>query len=113
MKHEERTIERREEWIASMLWYGTWAASALVAVGLALGALGSFGPFQHAGTVGAAGSEMGESWVKAGVAFFILLPVARVVLMLAIFLYERDYLYLLITLFVLAMLAAGFLIGWR
>jgi len=123
MKREARLVERREKWIAAMLWYGTLAASALVAIGLLLGAIGSLNPvspanpaglaFQHAGVAETAGSHGSEGWVKAGVAFFILLPVARVALMLAIFLYERDTLYLLITLFVLAMLATGFLIGCR
>lgn len=97
MKEGKRERERREQWIAGMLWYGTLAASALVAIGM----------LQH--LVGHPTS--GEAWVKAGVALFVLLPVARLILMLAIFLYERDFLYLLITLLVLGTIAAGFLIG--
>ncbi|MDM4501851.1 DUF1634 domain-containing protein [Klebsiella oxytoca] len=38
---------------------------------------------------------------------FILLPVARVALMLTIFLRERDYAYVVIAALVLAIIAAG------
>jgi uncharacterized membrane protein len=49
----------------------------------------------------------GYDLVKAGVAMFILLPIARVMVMLIIFLYERDYAYTLIATLVLAIIATG------
>ena len=52
----------------------------------------------------------GYDVMKAGVAAFILLPVARVALMLIIFLRERDYLYMAISALVLAIIATGLLI---
>jgi uncharacterized membrane protein len=51
--------------------------------------------------------------VKVGVALFILLPVARVALMLAIFLRERDYAYTAISALVLLIIAAGVVSGLR
>jgi uncharacterized membrane protein len=48
---------------------------------------------------------------KVGVALFIVLPAARVALMLLIFLRERDYAFSLISALVLTIIAAGFLLG--
>jgi uncharacterized membrane protein len=45
------------------------------------------------------------------VALFILLPVARVALMLATFLHERDYAYTAISALVLVIIATGIAIG--
>ena len=49
--------------------------------------------------------------MKAGVALFILLPVARVALMIAIFLRERDYAYTAISTLVLVIIAVSFWAG--
>ena len=102
MKPQAHNFERRDQIIAGLLWYGTWFATALIAVGVLLTAaeplLGSALPFS------------GYDAVKAGVAVFILLPVARVMLMLTIFLRERDHTYTAITALVLAIIAAGVLI---
>lgn len=94
-------FKHREQIIAALLWYGTWCACALIAGGMILGiSADSFG-------LGLNGYQL----VKAGVALFILLPVARVVLMLVIFLRERDYAYTLISALVLSIIAAGVVIG--
>lgn len=91
---------RREQIIAGLLWYGTWIASTIIAVGMIVGELQKL-----------AGSPVfdlsGYDVVKAGVALFILLPIARVALMLTIFLQERDYVYVLISALVLLIIAAG------
>ena len=60
-------------------------------------------PFQTLPVLPWAGLDV----VKVGVGVFILLPVARVVLMLAIFLRERDYIYAVIAALVLAIIAVG------
>ncbi|MCW0211596.1 MAG: DUF1634 domain-containing protein [Achromobacter sp.] len=92
---------RRDRGIAALLWYGTWAASACIALGMAVDFL-----LPQAGLAG-------YRLVQAGVALFILLPVARVALMLAIFLRERDYAYTAISALVLLIIAAGVLSGLR
>lgn len=103
MKPNTKSFERQDQIIAGLLWYGTWFASALIAVGILLTPLGPIPAFQ-------AFPLSGHVAVKAGVAMFILLPVARVVLMLAIFLRERDYAYAAIAALVLAVIATGILI---
>lgn len=90
MKPATDNYGRREQMIAALLWYGTWLASAVIGLGMILGVYGI---------------------VKAGVALFICLPIARVALMLAIFLRERDYAYMAICALVLAIIGAGVLAG--
>lgn len=90
--------------IAWLLWYGTWIASAIIAMGMALEGLGY-------GAGAALPGLDGYGLVKAGVAMFILLPIARVMVMLIIFLRERDHVYALIAMLVLAIIAAGMVVG--
>jgi hypothetical protein len=97
-------FEPREQLIAGLLWYGTWLASGFIAGGLALGFL------QHLVMPLLLGLS-GFAIVKTGVALFILLPVARVALMLFIFVRERDYAYMAISALVLAIIGASLLSG--
>ena len=94
---------RGEQMIAALLWYGTWIATGVVEAGTILGVLHSSG---HSFA-----RDLGRDLVEAGVALFILLPIARVVLMLIIFLHERDYTYVMIAALVLAIIAAGIVMG--
>jgi uncharacterized membrane protein len=95
---------RRDRGIAALLRYGTWAASACIAIGMAMDFL-----LPQGGLPGL--EQAGYRFVQAGVALFILLPVARVALMLALFLRERDYAYTAISALVLLIIAAGVLSG--
>jgi uncharacterized membrane protein len=98
------SYERREQLIAALLWYGTGLASAVIAAGIALAMLEKIGS--------APGFALsGYDVVKAGVALFILLPIARVGLMLVIFLRERDYVYTVISALVLAIIGVGVLVA--
>ena len=85
-----------ERLLAVLLHYGTWLASAVIAVGLAAAPLGR---------------SAGASIVTAGIALFILLPVSRVALMLAVFLRRGDYRFAAISALVLAVIAAGVALG--
>ncbi len=96
--------EQRERFIAGLLWYGTWLAGAVIAGGLILGLVQHFAKTL---LVGISSFAM----VKTGVALFILLPVARVVLLLFIFLRERDYVYTAISALVLTIIGAGLWAG--
>ena len=98
------SYERRDQIIAALLWYGTWCASALIAIGMLLEMR------EHSADSLGFGLS-GRSLMTAGVALFILLPVGRVALMLAVFLYERDYLYAIISSLVLLIIAAGVVMG--
>jgi uncharacterized membrane protein len=99
--YDDKSQERA---IAGLLRYGTWLASAIIAAGLAVELL------DHLAGTGLTGSS-GFDLVKAGVALFILLPVTRVALMLALFLRERDYAYAAISALVLTIIGASFLAG--
>lgn len=103
MKWTADNLERRDQMIAGLLWYGTWFASALIAAGIFLTAIPQLQKLQPF-------PLFGYDAVKAGVAMFVLLPVARVGLLLAIFWRERDYAYVAISVFVLAIIALGALI---
>ncbi|MBV2143756.1 DUF1634 domain-containing protein [Falsochrobactrum sp. TDYN1] len=103
MKPGADNFEQRNQVIAGLLWYGTWFATALIAAGVLLSAAEPF--------LGSLALPLsGYDAVKAGVAVFILLPVARVMLMLTIFLRERDYAYTAIAALVLAIVATSVLI---
>ena len=86
------------EWLlAGLLRYGTWLASIAIAIGLALAFTGSLVP--------------GMRVVTIGIGLFILLPSSRVLLMLTVFVRERDYRFGLITALVLAIIALGVVVG--
>ncbi|PLC49785.1 hypothetical protein CR159_10855 [Pollutimonas subterranea] len=104
MTQPTETLERRERLIARLLWNGTWLASSIIAAGLIL-------DFLHRIDVALFPNLAGSQVAAAGIALFILLPIARVVLMLAIFLHERDYAYTAISALVLVIIGIGFAIG--
>jgi hypothetical protein len=94
-----------ERILSAVLGYGTWLASGLIALGLAL-AVGNCPIVGHLPL-----SLSGMNIVMGGVALLILLPVFRVALMLIFFLVERDYRFVAISAFVLAIIFLGFLFG--
>lgn len=104
MKPMAGNYKHREQIIAALLWYGTWFASTIIAVGMILG---GFDDTHSRRIFGLSGYD----FVKGGVAFFILLPIARVALMMSIFLRERDYAYTIISILVLAIIGVGILIS--
>jgi uncharacterized membrane protein len=87
-----RETARVERLLARLLHYGTWLASAVIALGLV-----------SSGFEGQAGMKV----VTLGIALFILLPVARLVMMAAVFLREGDYRFGLISILVLAIVGLG------
>lgn len=97
----DRRLERN---VAALLHHGTWVASTVIVVGMVVCALDpTRGPFQF--------GLNGYVIVKTGIALFIALPIARVSLMLAMFLRARDRLYGMISFLVLVIIAAGILSG--
>ncbi len=98
-------VPRLERLLAKQLHYGTWLASAVIACGILLVALHwQPGP-------GWPALPSGMQVVAAGIGLFILLPVSRVVLMLVVFVHQRDYLFGLIAALVLAIIGLGLLLG--
>ena len=88
-------MSKTEDLLAGLLRYGTWLASAVIGLGLALSLAG----------------QSGAQVVAAGVVLFIALPVLRVLVMLAVFLRDRDYRLALVAAIVLMTIVAGFVIG--
>lgn len=84
-----------ERLLARVLHCGTWLATCVIALGLALPLIG----------------RPGAGIVTAGIALFILLPVLRVLLMLIVFVRERDYRFGAIAALVLAIIALGAALG--
>ncbi len=87
-----------ENLLGRLLHYGTLAASAIIAVGLAL----SF-----------ARAAPGMGIAAAGIALFILLPALRVAAMLIFFLRAGDYRYGAIAALVLLIISFSFYVGAR
>jgi uncharacterized membrane protein len=84
------------EWLlAGLLRYGTWLASGVTGLCLAMSLVG----------------VEGIPVVAAGVALFIGLPVLRVLVMLGAFILNRDYRLALVTTVVLMTILAGLVVG--
>ena len=85
------------KWIAALLLYGTWLSSLVIAAGLVFA-------YTHSGDMRIA---------TVGIALLILLPVARLFLMLFAFLRERDYRLAVAAALVLLIILTGVMVGVR
>jgi uncharacterized membrane protein len=81
--------------LAGLLRYGTWLASGVTGLGLAMSLVG----------------VEGTPVVAAGVALFIALPVLRVLVMLGAFILNQDYRLVIVAAVVLMTILAGLVIG--
>lgn len=97
MTRPPRTLQDHERPIAALLWYGSWIAVATLCASFITPLFG----------------YDGLSLARAGIALFILLPVARVALLIFLFARARDPLYTMISIAVLAIIAAGFAVGLK
>ncbi|HEY3456483.1 MAG TPA: DUF1634 domain-containing protein [Bryobacteraceae bacterium] len=86
-----------ERLLAVLLRYGAWLASLAIGIGLVLALTGSM--------------PAGMRIITIGIGLFILLPSLRVLLMLAVFVRERDYRFGLIAALVLAIIVLGLVVG--
>lgn len=93
-----------ESLLARVLSVGTWLATFVIALGLALPLLGG-----HGGSPDMTSAS--TRIVTVGIALFILLPVLRVLLMVIVFIRERDYRFAAIAALVLAIIIFGFALG--
>ncbi|HQT78476.1 MAG: hypothetical protein B7Z80_24980 [Rhodospirillales bacterium 20-64-7] len=93
-----------EKLLARVLLQGTWIASAVVAAGLLLAFIRPSG---------LPPALAGMRVMTAGIALFIMLPVLRVLLMLIVFVRERDNRFAAIAALVLAIIILGTVLGIR
>jgi uncharacterized membrane protein len=84
-----------ERLLARVLDQGTWLASGIIGVGWLLAAAG----------------WRSVALINSGIALCLLLPVLRVVIMLVVFVRERDYRFGVIAGVVLSIIALGALLG--
>ena len=96
---------RMENIIARLLRYGAIVASVWLTIGLALGMLADASPFLRSYV------RLSEECLTIGIVLLIALPVLRVALTTAVFLFEKDYLFAAISGAVLLIIALGFLLG--
>jgi uncharacterized membrane protein len=91
--------------LARQLRYGIWLGSTVTALGMIVALFGRWiDPHGHTIT-------LGTSIVGKGIALIILLPILRVVLMLIVFLRERDYLFGMISCIVLVTIGVSVIAG--
>ena len=98
VKHGLAQAAQLDYVLARLLHYGTLLASAVIAAGLLLAQ---------------ASSAMGLRIATTGIVLFILLPVARVGVMLIFFLRTRDYRFGAIAALVLLIILFSYLVGAR
>jgi uncharacterized membrane protein len=96
---------RLEELLAVLLRYGSWSASAVIGLGYALALIGA-DPFTRN-----LASPPNMRIVSTGIVLFILLPILRVLLMLLVFIRERDFRFAFISGMVLAIILLGIFLG--
>jgi hypothetical protein len=95
------THPRRDEQILGwLLAAGTSVGCALIALGLLAGPVGSTG-----------GNVLHNSLGRVGIGVFVLLPTARVILMLVLFLRKREYLLAAAAWVVFVIIALGCFLG--
>jgi len=93
---------RLERLLARVLRSGTWLASGVIALGLALPVID---------WPGISPALTGPRIITAGIALLIFLPVLRVVLMLIVFFREGDYRFGAIATLVLVIIVLGAALG--
>src|ERR1700733_4194039 len=96
---------RLDELLAHLLRYGRWSALAAIGLGYALTLTGPHAPIRNLPVL----SNM--QIVRVGIALFILLPILRVMLMLLVFIRERDFRFAFISGVVLAIILLGIFSG--
>jgi Protein of unknown function (DUF1634) len=96
---------RLEELVSALLSYGSWLAAAAIGLGFALALIDS-----HFGTRNLV-LLPNMRIATIGIALFILLPSVRVLLMLVVFIRERDFRFAFISGLVLAIILFGIFLG--
>ena len=102
---DRRRLRRMEGILAGLLRYGALVASGWIAVGMVMSLFGGAASKPHLG--------LADRCMAIGIVLLIALPVLRVALTSAVFLFERDYLFAAISGAVLAHHRAGIPPGHR
>lgn len=98
---DRRRLLRIEGFLGGLLRYGALAACGWIALGMALNLVVGF-PLS---------SLIAARCISIGIVLLIALPVLRVALMAAVFVFEKDYRFAAIAGVVLAVIVLGFFLG--
>jgi uncharacterized membrane protein len=98
---------RLETLVAALLRYGSWLASAVIGLGLVFALVDSRFATRHVAV--AANMRI----ATMGIVLFIVLPMLRVLLMLIVFIRERDFRLAVAAASVLAIILTGVVVAFR
>lgn len=87
-------MNRQERTLAALLWWGTWLATAVIAVGLI---------FQ----------VRAAAVLNVGIGLVIALPIVRVIVMAVQYAKHREFRYAVMSVAVLLIIAVGMVLGWQ
>ncbi len=102
-KDDQLRLIRMEKILTGLLKYGSIFASVWITIGMILSMARGGSSNDH--------DRLADQLMGIGVVLLIALPVARVALIFMIFLFERDYIFAVISGTVLLIIATGFLAG--
>jgi hypothetical protein len=98
---------RLETLVAALLAYGSWLASAAIGLGLVLALIDSSFATRNPATL------PNMRIATMGIVLFIGLPILRVLLMLLVFIRERDFRLAVAAALVLAIILVGIVLAFR
>lgn len=112
---EGSQILQMEDFISSVLRWGVLLSAAVIGIGVVMAVLRGISasdyPTTMLGVITGVAALNPLSIIDLGLLLLIATPVIRVAMSAAVFFYEKDYHYVLITLFVLAVLLLSFMLG--
>ncbi|MCL5046368.1 MAG: DUF1634 domain-containing protein [Actinobacteria bacterium] len=112
---EGSRVLQMEDFISAVLRVGVVLSAAIVGIGLVMVIVHGTGfagyPTTISGVIAGILTLNPKTVVDLGLLLLIATPVIRVGMSVAIFVYERDYLYAAVTLFVLLVLLISFTLG--
>ena len=112
---EGSRILQMEDFIGAVLRWGVLLSATVIGIGVVMailrGASASDYPTTMSEVIMGVATLSPLSIIDLGLLLLIATPVIRVAMSAAVFLYEKDYHYVLITLFVLAVLLLSFVLG--
>jgi uncharacterized membrane protein len=91
--------------LAGLLRYGALVASGWIALGMGLALFNDMNPYSQIVV------SISDRCLAIGIILLIALPVMRVAIMTAVFVFEKDYRFALISGAVLIIITLGFLLG--
>lgn len=98
-------LARMEGILAGLLRYGALVASGWILLGITLSVFDDISPLVHGS------AALSDRCLAIGIVLLIALPVLRVALTTAVFLFDKDYLFAAISGTVLLIITLGFLLG--